>query len=155
APAYVFQGTVYNEGTLLVQDSRITSNVVDVLAFSIAGDGGGGGIWNEAGTLTVTNSTIADNRAPGRGVVPGYSYGGGISNFGGSVTLIGSTLTGNSASTGGGIYSSGPLTITASVISGNTARLGDGGGIVASGSGPIAITGSTISDNLADYFGDG
>lgn len=159
-PGYSFRGTIYNEGGLVVQDSRITNNTVNVSAYSVGADGGGGGIWNAAaGTLTVANSTVADNAAPGGVVTPGYTYGGGICNFGGIATITGSTLTGNSASAGGGIYSTGGrLTATACTISGNTAQYGNGGGIYGYGNGPSAISGSTISGNTAQcgggiYFG--
>src|SRR5262249_40277362 len=110
---------------------------------------GGAGIWN-TGTLTVADSTLANNAAPGGGVVPGATYGGGISNDGGTATVTGSILTRNSASLGGGIYRDRPLTVTARLGPGNHAT-SPGGGIHGIGSG--SITGSTISGNTASNAG--
>jgi hypothetical protein len=115
---------------------------------------GGGGIWNESGTLTINNSTISGNTA--------LAYGGGIMNFdsnGGSaaLTINNSTISGNSANQGGGISfnePSGTLTINNSTISGNAA-LGDGGGILIyyGYAAQLTITNSTISGNSAPFGG--
>src|SRR5206468_3152328 len=79
----------------------------------------GGGIYN-AGTLTVSNSTLSYNTAS--------NGGGGIANDG-TLTVSGSTLSGNSSAAGGGIANSqqGTLTISGSTLSGNSAS--EGGGI--------------------------
>jgi len=110
----------------------------------------GGGIYN-LGTLTVTDSTVANNSA---------GQGGGIENdVSASLTIANSTITGNSTldgGTGGGIIDrGGTLTITNSTIVGNQAA-GDGsaGGIFAEG-GTVIITGSTIADNTAGGYGGG
>jgi hypothetical protein len=75
--------------------------------------GFGGGIYN-AGTLTVSNSTVSGNFA--------FS-GGGIYNTGGA-TVSGCILSGNNAwggGNGGGIYNDGyPLTVSHSTFSSNT-----------------------------------
>jgi hypothetical protein len=94
----------------------------------------GGGIYNSAGTVTLTNSTVSDNRAV---------RGGGIHNDAGTVTLINSTVSGNTATEdGGGVYELGPTTATTHLnnvtITGNTAdadgdNSGDGGGIFNAG----------------------
>src|SRR5437763_5323501 len=99
----------------------------------------GGGIYN-AGTATITNSTVSGNSA---------LYGGGIASFGfGTVTVTNSTISGNSAVIAGGIDNSpnSTVTITNSSISGNTAA--DGGGIFNFG-GTITVTTSTIAGNSA------
>ena len=77
----------------------------------------GGGILNDLGTLTVSNSTISNNSA---------DDGGGISNFGGTLKVERSTISGNTAGAGGGIcsdtrsdFSTSKTTITNSTISGN------------------------------------
>ena len=106
--------------------------------------GSGGGIDNESGTLTLTNSTISGNSAKdGGGIVNagtltltnstvsgnrGDLVGGGIVNVG-TLTLTNSTISGNSAKGGGGIGLAGTLTLTNSTISGNSAIGGSGGGI--------------------------
>ena len=83
-------------------------------------DDNGAGIRNNAGTLTLTNSTVSANSSE--------VSGGGIYYASGTVTLTNSTVTDNyAARTGGGIRNGGgTLNITNSTFSGNTA--GDGGG---------------------------
>ena len=85
----------------------------------------GGGIYNNGGTLTVSNSTLSGNSA-GSG-----AGGGGIFNNVGTLTVSNSTISGNSASFGGGGINSfrGTVTVTNSTISGNTINGGNGGGI--------------------------
>jgi hypothetical protein len=125
----------------------------------------GGGV-NNAGTLTVTDSTISGNRAfitgcDGDCVVEG----GGIYNTG-TLSVIGSTIGSNSTSIecfiqchkgelGGGIFNIGTLLkVNDSTISGNLVNTvyphGAGGGIWSSG--VLTINNSTISTNAA---GDG
>ncbi len=115
----------------------------------------GGGIEN-AGRLTVTNSTLFGNSAT--------FGGGGIFNAPeGTVTVINSTLSGNSAMFGGGIYNNGlpsnigvsntPLgvfTLTQSTLSGNSASSA-GGGI--DNQGLLTVTNSTLSGNSANSGG--
>jgi hypothetical protein len=157
---YYFNGTINNDGTLVVQNSRITDNTVDLLADLGPSDasGGGAGIWN-TGTLTVANSTIANNASPSAGSSSNISYGGGISNYGGTATITGCTIIGNSASEGGGIFISGgstggnSLTISNSTISGNSTP-GSGGGIYVVGR-PMSITDCVISGNTAGNDGGG
>jgi hypothetical protein len=71
-----------------------------------AGGGGaglGGAIFNHQGTVTITNSTLASNRAAGGGGAhPGQGFGGAIFNLNGQVTLSSATLAQNAASTDGG-----------------------------------------------------
>jgi len=104
---------------------------------------GAGGILN-AGTLTLTNSTVTDNT--------GENFGGGISNSG-TLSLIDTTVSDNillgfnTSGGGGGIFSTGTLSLTRSTVSGNS-TIGRGGGIY--GADPtIVITNSTISGNTA------
>ncbi|MCP4714171.1 MAG: DUF11 domain-containing protein, partial [Deltaproteobacteria bacterium] len=106
-------------------------------------NGRGGGIYN-GGTLTVANSTFANNLA--------WS-GGGIKNSG-IATVTNTTFTGNNASRsfGGGISNDGTLTVTNSTFTGNTSAPGDddsaGGGIF-SWSGTVILTHNTFYDNSA------
>ena len=97
---------------------------------------------DNAGTLTVTNSTIDNN------------LGGGINNTG-SMTITNSTIKNNgeaiSGSLGGGINNTDTMTVTDCTVSGNSA--GSGGGI--DNSGPMTITGSTLSGNTAKVYGGG
>ena len=102
-------------------------------------DNSGGGIEN-AGTLTITSSTISGNAS---------SNGGGIRN-GGTLTITTTTISGNTSvnGEGGGIFGSqaSTLTITSSTISGNASG-NDGGGIA--NFEMMTITNSTISGNTS------
>jgi hypothetical protein len=98
----------------------------------------GGGILNEEGRLTLTNSIVAGNRA---------EHGGGIFNSG-RLTLLNSLVLGNQADVGGGIFNdqSSTLVVINSTISGNTAHW-SGGGIANEVGGMVILTNSSISGN--------
>ena len=128
----------------------------------------GGGIQN-AGTLTLTNSTVAASVANNGGgiynnqgatlALAGTTVfqnvagrdGGGIANNGGTLQLSRSTVAGNKASlAGGGIVSFfGTVSISQSTIAGNaaTGRNSEGGGGIANGDGTLTVDKSTISGN--------
>jgi hypothetical protein len=122
----------------------------------------GGGIYNNNGTVTLTNCTLYGNSG-----VSVDGFGGAIWNHGGTMTLNNCTLRDNSAINGGAIYnSSSPLgsatlTINNSTISGNSATFGTflgGGGILNEGlfgSVTVTIANSTISGNSTWLFGGG
>ncbi len=106
----------------------------------------GGGIFNAVATLTVTNSTFTSNSS--------QVNGGGISNLSGILTVTNSTFTSNSSQfSGGGIgIVVGNLTVTNSTFTGNAST--SGGGInVAEGT--ATVTNSTLSGNSATAFGGG
>lgn len=130
-------GSLYNYGTLTLSNSTFTSNT--------------GGIYNNGGTLIITNSTISNNTTTN-------SNGGGIHNAGGVLTVTSSTISGNRASQmsygqGGGIYNGhGILVIANSTFSGNSATM-RGGGVYNGGT--LSITNSTFSANEAVYSGGG
>ncbi|MGP0050933.1 MAG: Ig-like domain-containing protein [Solirubrobacteraceae bacterium] len=148
-----------------------------------AGNGGsggtgqnGGGILN-AGTLTLDDVAVTDNRAGSGG------DGGEGGKATGSTGNGGNGGDGGAAGQGGGIYNSGTLTLDDSTISGNDpnngyvggeggwggdggnsvngtagmggdgATLGDGGGIYSTGT--LTVTASTIDHNFAGYGGEG
>src|SRR5215217_6541937 len=136
---------------------------------------GGGGIFNDGGTLTVNNSTISGNSANGNSggifnaglgtlevnssTISGNSAGtfsGGIHNDGGTLTVNNSTISGNSAGTdNGGIGNTGTATVSNSTISGNSAGA-DGGGILSLGGGAtLTVNNSTITGNSANNAGGG
>ena len=113
-----------------------------------AGEGGGGGIYNNYGTLSVSNSTFSGNQAT--------TYaGGGIYNIG-TLTVSNSTFSGNSATGsygyGGGISNEGVLTVSNSTFSGNSA--GQGGGINNNG-GTLTVINSTFAGNSAGFGAGG
>jgi len=154
------RGGIFNEGsgTVTVTGTAIASNndeeegvgiyngpdgTVSLSGSSVmrhGGTEGGGGIVNH-GTLTLTNSTVADNTNPG-------GEGGGLYNTGG-VTITGSTFARNTALAGGGIYNDGTLTMTGTTVSHNTADTG--GGVYNIGT--LTMTGATVSLNTADAGG--
>ncbi len=127
-------------------DSSVTASLTGLTISDGVSENGGGGIDN-AGTMTVTNSTIADNSTTG--VYPGG--GGGINNTG-TMTVSNSTVDNNSATgqnyplgDGGGIDNTGTMTVSNSTIDNNSAGWGDGGGIYNTGT--LTVTNSTVDNN--------
>jgi hypothetical protein len=106
---------IFNSGTLTITESTVSEN-------GDLSDNGGGGIHNDGGLVTLTNSSVSGNEA---------QKGGGIFNTG-TLTITNSTISGNderqqlSLTTGGGIFNTGTLKITSSTVSGNTADEGSG-----------------------------
>ena len=123
--------------TAVVAISGLT--IENASAAGMGANGWGGGIENR-GTLSLTNSVLADNFA---------AYGGGIDNWG-PLTISGCTLSGNSTTPSfgggdGGVYSSnGNVTVANSTFTGNVGE--QGGGIVNNG-GSLSVDGSTFSQN--------
>jgi hypothetical protein len=90
----IWGGGIFNGGPLTVSDSTISDNY----ASSYPAGGSGGGIYNQAGSLDISNSNISGN-------ITEDGDGGGICNEGAIVTIDNSTVSGNAASFGGsGIY---------------------------------------------------
>ena len=122
----------------------------------------GGGISN-AGTLTMTNSTISDNSVTFDSETNVGGKGGGIASSGTltltNVTISGNTTAGPGAATGGGggIYMSGTATLNNVTLSGNSApgAGSDGGGILLVG-GTATLNNVTLSANSTlGQFSDG
>ena len=119
-----YGGGILNLGSLTLARSTVTGNAALR----------GGGIENLAGSLVVTDSTVADNK-----------HGGGIVNstsrpqceLGGSLMIINSTVRDNA---GGGIVNSGLLTLTNSTVADNS-------GVGIGNVGRPAVTNSTVSGN--------
>lgn len=108
-----------------------------------AGEGSGGGIANERGTLTLLGVAVTANTA---------EYGGGLYNGIGTLTLgAGCRVSGNRADRGAGIGGMlATLTLQAgSSVTGNTATI-EGGGIVSGRSDVTLTAGSDVSGNLPD-----
>jgi hypothetical protein len=124
------------------------------------GGGEGGGIYNDSGSLMITNSVVSNNHAGMDGPNFPTGAGGGISNYG-TLTITDSAITGNQVYLfGGGIYNDGRLAINNSTVSDNGAigqhdgdPWGTGGGVVNSGT--LTITNSTLSGNGASLSGGG
>jgi hypothetical protein len=110
----------------------------------------GGAIFNDQGTLTMINTTLASNLAAGGpggsggdpAATAGEGLGGALFNLGGTVTISSSTLASNNASTdGGALYNlayNSAVNFPASLSLQNTIAFGSGDG-----------AGHAISDLLA------
>ncbi|MEQ1606173.1 MAG: carboxypeptidase-like regulatory domain-containing protein [Pyrinomonadaceae bacterium] len=138
APNNDFGGGIEkNFGSLTISNCVISGNTVP----GTSSFGGGGGIDNFQGPLTITGSVITGNSANG--------YGGGVLSDGGVLTITDSTISGNSTRIGGGVFFlNAAANISRSTISGNTAVSQGGGAIVQDGS--LAISNSTVSGNTAN-----
>ncbi|PPK87950.1 putative secreted protein (Por secretion system target) [Neolewinella xylanilytica] len=122
----------------------------------------GGGIWNGAGTLTVSNTLVRMNEAMGDEADQG---GGGLYNNGNGTIILkdnarvmNNKATGTSGSGGGILNNTGAtLLVTNSQVSGNEANRAGGGIEDASGSGsPFTITDSKVNQNVVfDAPGNG
>jgi hypothetical protein len=133
-------GGIFNNGTLTVNNSTISSNYVS------GGSAGGGGIAN-IGTLTLSNSTLSGNHANTN------ASGAGIYNAG-TATVINSTFSGNHANLfGGGIQNNGPLTMSNSTLSGNVADY-SAGGIRDGTGGTMTLKSTLLAGNIAAYGGN-
>jgi CSLREA domain-containing protein len=141
----------------------------------------GAGVTSDAGTLTLTHSTVANNQATATSSGTGEAVvnGGGMELDANQTLLIDhSTISGNSATatinsgtgssftspSGGGMYLNGTATLTASTISGNQAvgtggtaagisDTASGGGIYLNGANQLSATGVTLSGNSVSASG--
>ncbi|HZO06176.1 MAG TPA: right-handed parallel beta-helix repeat-containing protein, partial [Solirubrobacterales bacterium] len=149
--------------TVTLKETEVTNNV--------AGEGEGGGIYQDEGNLVIEDSVISDNKAANGGggiaAIPDGSHtttivgstisnnsanddrGGGIlaDTGSGGLNLIESTVSGNKASEGGGIAVEGPATVTASTISGNEASTSDSGGGVLVATDTLVLDTTTLAQN--------
>lgn len=153
--AAVEGGGIYNLGSLTIEGSRIRENI---------SAGNGGGIYNSStGKTTVTNSTIALNRADAGG--GGSADGGGIYvHQPGTLDLSTSTVRENHAQRhGGGIgvhrreAADGGLVpeavIRRSTLTENTTGVGRGGGLWVNGLANLDVINSTFTGNSAGADG--
>jgi CSLREA domain-containing protein len=110
----------------------------------------GGGIMAQRGPLTVVESTVSGNRAPG-------GQGGGILTGGtggaGPFTIRNTTVSGNQSRFGGGIDTYEPVTITDSTIAFNAAQQPGGGLHVSGGAGPYTLKNTIVSNNTSAFAG--
>jgi hypothetical protein len=111
--------------------------------------GAGGGIWNQLGTLTLKNTTVRDNRG---------AFGGGVATNG-KTTMQGGALSGNtSAFWGGGLANAGDTTLNHVSVKDNDS--GDlGGGILTlainNATGPLRLNSTQVRGNIAGTDGGG
>ncbi len=155
-------GGLWNgSGTMSVIDHTVDANTASGNDTEVAGAAGGGGIFNEGGTLDLSGSTaITNNIADGA-----QSTGGGILNAAGTMTANGISITGNSSNrAGGGIETNGDSSVELTdvnldnnitgAVTGAGAP-GNGGGLHVSGPAPVTITGGTVNGNVAAKEGGG
>ncbi len=132
-------GGILNRENLTVSRSTLRNNVA----------GEGGGINNDGGTLTVTQSTFNNNRA--------VTFSGGIDNDRGTATITNTTISGNRAANFGGIATNlGNTTIANSTITNNQGN-GNGNGLFNGGTGSITTIRNTIvagNQNNRDVAGN-
>ena len=100
-------GITTESGSVTLAGTTVAGNVN-------TGNSFGGGIRSTTGAVSISNSTISNNRAGG-------DWGGGIYVSSGSVTIDNSTIVQNqSAASGGGIVTFGTTTFNNSIIVGNS-----------------------------------
>ncbi|CAA7069612.1 right-handed parallel beta-helix repeat-containing protein [Lentimonas sp. CC11] len=105
----------------------------------------GGAIYSESSSPTLTNCTLSGNST--------INFGGAIYNSSSSPTLTNCTLSGNSANYGGAIYNSSypSPTLTNCSLSGNSAT--NNGGAIYSYSSSPTLTNCTLSGNSTTNYG--
>jgi beta-glucanase (GH16 family) len=140
-------GGILNNGTLNLERSVVTANVVGANANDFWK--GGGGIYSGGNsTLNIIDSTVSNNRTT-------LVDGGGIyAFFNASVRIENSTISGNIAgNVGGGVRMLGNATIVNSTLSGNSANAWYGGALFHT-DGVTNLVNSTVTANRAPSFGN-
>ncbi|WP_372899419.1 spondin domain-containing protein, partial [Stieleria sp.] len=155
-------GIFNNGGTLIIRNAEIVGNFAD------GASGSGGGILNvNRGTVSISDSLIAENVASrAGGGIEDASRGGELLSQGPSLTLTNVDLENNNAGviddgfgggalfsspgSGGGIHVTGAsdVVISGGRIAGNIAA-NEGGGLWNSAIGQMSVTGTAIEDNSA------
>ncbi|WP_461506297.1 choice-of-anchor Q domain-containing protein [Rhodopirellula baltica] len=150
-------GGVWNSasGTMALVGTNVEGNS----ASGADADQGGGGIFNDGGTVSINSSTVNNNTADGSA-----GSGGGILNLG-SMTITGSTISGNMANRAGGgieVTDASSTSLTDVNLDGNNVGIspavaapGNGGGLHVTGSGTVTISGGTVNNNVAASEGGG
>ena len=120
---------------------------------------GGGGLFNQGGTMTVDGATISNNTATGDGGPGGAGSGGGAFNNGmGTLVVSNSTFSKNSAArAGGGLeVNGGSVTLTSVDFRENATGSAPGnGGALHVSAGTVTATGGTVQSNTAATEGGG
>ncbi|MEM8530648.1 MAG: CSLREA domain-containing protein [Chloroflexota bacterium] len=129
-------GSAEGGGGIFNQDGTLTLSDV-IVFFNLASSGGG--VFNANGTIYIQNTEIVSN---------GGDDAAGFINRG-SAFIENSEVTGNSGFAGGGIQNDGTLTINNSSISGNTSAV-TYGGIHNTRTGNLTVTNSTIRGNSSE-----
>jgi hypothetical protein len=127
-----------NSVRVLSVNSGVTFTL-NALTIAHGSAGGGGGLADITSTVSISNSTFANNSSPGGG--------GGLFNVGGTVSISNSTFANNSANNvGGGLLTEtgGTVSISNSTFANNSA--GGGGGLSEIASN-MSVGGSIVANN--------
>jgi len=172
-----------SNGTLIVESSGMGGTLIqENSALGTGPEQSGGGVFNDGGTVNITDATIKGNTAMGNDAgeggggifndgtmmitnsilgantaTNGLGNGGGILNSdGGSLTMTGGNIDGNeSARAGGGIENNGGVVILTDVSTiGNTTGI-NGGGLHTNGTGMVTVNGGSFEANTAGQEGGG
>lgn len=158
----------FNGGaTVTITNSVITANAAEPAAASNGFACAGGGGIDNWGTLSLSNTTVSDNKVGGR--LASHALGAGVLNWG-AASLTDSTVSGNRGATtgpnscngnatGGGIISYSKLSVSGGAVTDNVVELSstissancgqaEAGGIRIH-NGTASISGTTISGNQA------
>jgi predicted outer membrane repeat protein len=143
-------GAIINNGTLVVNNSTFTNNIVVIDGDNVLARGGA--IFN-TGTATISGSTFTGNQASGSG---NNSLAMGATIYSrGTLTVINSTFSNNSSANDGGAIYADAASGAATIIRGSTFTLNS----AAEACGALCLLhnsvvfGSTISDNTAQAGG--
>jgi CSLREA domain-containing protein len=154
-------GAIFNSGTsLTLNDCKIGGTSPGQ---PNSATGGGGGINNGAGTLSISGGSIVGNSDGGVFVAGGTASidgvvitnnsaaggGGGVTAVNATANIVNCLIANNTAASGAGVFNQGGSTgVVNSTISGNVAS-GAGGG-VRNQSGTLTLTNVTISNNRSN-----
>ena len=127
---------------------------VDNVARGSAADNGGGGLFNDGGSLVVSSVTFESNAATGAA-----GSGGALLNNLGNVQIKNSVARGNLAQRAGGAIEvvEGTTSLSGTDLHANVAGAapGNGGALHLTGPGTVVIEGGTVKDNQAAAEGGG
>lgn len=147
---------------LTIQNLGFANGRTDDVPNTSEVDQGGAAIFKLGGSLTILNSTFANNHGPTTGQ---DVAGGAVFSLGGGPTIIvGSVFAGNTCSNGGAIGNLGAaLVLVNSTLSqnaatgtdGNPGNGGNGGGASVDGAVSIDICGASFLENEGNAFGGG
>jgi len=145
-------GGLWNSGVgvMTIEDTLVQGN----MAAGNDSDQGGGGLFNDGGTMLVSGGAIVANSATGTS-----GSGGGVLNNDGTLEMDGTRVTGNDAvRAGGGVEANVGVTHlrrVALVDNSTGASPGNGGGLHLTGAGTVTIDRSAVLANDATNEGGG